>query len=90
MTAASDTMSARLNLSISLMLGRNIRATFKHINARVVRELDSGAVPGVRCPVDRFTRETIEGAQCWRDPRARRHRREAAGTVEMPSERTAS
>jgi hypothetical protein len=71
-------MSARLNLSISLMLGRNIRATFKHINARVVRELGSALAPDVQCPVDRFTREAIEGGQCWRDPRARRQAGRAA------------
>jgi hypothetical protein len=64
-------MSARLNISLSLMWGRNIRATFKHINARVIGERGSGLAPA-RCPVDRFTRETIESGQCWRDPAARR------------------
>lgn len=66
-----DDPSERLNELVGRMWFRNFKATFRHIEADVLRER-TGALVRTGDFVDRTIQRTIEGGQCWRDVAASR------------------
>lgn len=63
-------LSDRLFRQLHQARARNLRATLAMIDAAAMPDAAGEIPPTDGGTVDRFVREHVEGATCWRDPRS--------------------